>query len=76
MQPITIIHDPTHSAQSTHAKINKTSHVNQSMGAICTAACLAERKRLASAALHKVIPQVPLQWLSSCQRTFCDDELK
>jgi hypothetical protein len=31
MQPITIIQDPTHSAQSTHAKISKTSHVNHSI---------------------------------------------
>jgi hypothetical protein len=42
MQPVTIIHDPTRNAQSTHAKISKTSHVNQSIGSICTSACLAQ----------------------------------
>jgi hypothetical protein len=42
MQSITIIQDPTRNAQTTYAKTDKTSHVNQSMGAICTVACLAE----------------------------------
>jgi hypothetical protein len=42
MKPITITQDPTRSAQSTLAKIVKTSHVNHSIGSICTGACLAQ----------------------------------
>jgi hypothetical protein len=42
MQHITIIQDPTCSAQSTHAKISKISRVNHSIGSICTGACLAQ----------------------------------
>jgi hypothetical protein len=41
MQPITIIQDPIRNAQTTQAKISKTSHVNQSIESICTGACLA-----------------------------------
>jgi hypothetical protein len=61
MQPITNIQDPTHSAQSTHAKINKISHINHSIGSICTGVCIAQSKKLASAMLHEVVPQDPLQ---------------
>jgi hypothetical protein len=41
MQSITIIQGPICNAQTAHAKISKTSHINQSMGSICTGACLA-----------------------------------
>jgi hypothetical protein len=45
MQPITIIQDPTCSAQSTHAKISKISHVNHAIGSICIGACIAQEKK-------------------------------
>jgi hypothetical protein len=45
MQPITIVQDTTRSAQSTHVKISKISHVNHSMGSICTRVCLAQQKK-------------------------------
>jgi hypothetical protein len=61
MQSITIIQDSTRSAQSTHAKISKTSHVKHSIGSICTRACLAQRKKLASMMIHEVVPQDPMQ---------------
>jgi hypothetical protein len=42
MQHITIIKESTCSAQLTHAKISKTSHVNHSIRSICIRACLAQ----------------------------------
>jgi hypothetical protein len=61
MQPITIIQDPTRSAQSTHASISKTRHVIHSIGSICTGDCLSQRKKLEYVMLHEVVPQAPLQ---------------
>jgi hypothetical protein len=40
MQPITIIQDPTRSAQSMLAKISRTSHVNHAIGSISELALL------------------------------------
>jgi hypothetical protein len=42
MRPTTIIQDPIRNAQTTHAKISKTSHFNQSIGSVCTGARLAQ----------------------------------
>jgi hypothetical protein len=70
MQYITIIQYPTRSAQSPHVWISKTRHVIYHIGSICTRACLAERKKLASMMLHEVVPQALLQRPSSLAESF------
>ncbi len=66
MQPITIIQDPTCSAQATHIeKLSKTQNCI-SIGTICTGACLAQRKKLASTTFHEVVPQAAATVSFSC----------
>jgi hypothetical protein len=59
MQSITIIRDPTHNAQSTHANTSKTSHVNQFIGSICTRVFLAQASGYAPHNLGLVDHQEP-----------------
>jgi hypothetical protein len=62
MQPITISTRILHVMHNHHMHKSKTSYANSSIGAICTGACLAPRKMLASGMLHDVVLQALLQW--------------